>query len=136
MLEGIVICATLIGCLWLLYVYNRPTEQEKDIPSPLASKVPLTPKVPERKASHSDLIARPAYYGAAPAPQPALDTTLLFVAATIDTSEPERYSSPTPSYTSPSYDDSSSRNSSSSWGGDCGSSSSSSSSSSSDSCSY
>lgn len=131
MLEGIVICTALLGCLWLLYLYNRPAE-EKDVPSPLASKVP------ERKASHSDLIARPAYYGAAPAPQPAMDHTLLFVAATIDTSEPERYSSPAPSYTSPSYDDSSSRSSSSSWGGDCGSSSSSSdsSSSSSDSCSY
>lgn len=130
MLEGIVICTALLGCLWLLYIYNRPAE-EKDVPSPLASKVP------ERKVSHSDLIARPAYYGAAPAPQPVLDTTLLFVAATIDTSEPERYSSPTPSCTSPSYDDSSSRSSSSSWGGDCGSSSSSSaSSSSSDSCSY
>ena len=135
MLEGIVICTALLGCLWLLYLYNRPAE-EKDVPSPLASKVPN--KAPERKASHSDLIARPAYYGAAPAPQPAMDHTLLFVAATIDTSEPERYSSPTPSYTSPSYDDSSSRSSSSSWGGDCGSSSSSSdsSSSSSDSCSY
>lgn len=130
MLEGIVICTALLGCLWLLYLYNRPAE-EKDVPSPLASKVP--DKVPERKASHSDLIARPAYYGAAPAPQPVMDHTLLFVAATIDTSEPERYSSPTPS-----YDDSSSRSSSSSWGGDCGSSSSSSdsSSSSSDSCSY
>lgn len=135
MLEGIVICTALLGCLWLLYLYNRAPE-EKDVPSPLASKVPN--KVPERKTSHSDLIARPAYYGAAPAPQPAMDHTLLFVAATIDTSEPERYSSPTPSYTSPSYDDSSSRSSSSSWGGDCGSSSSSSdsSSSSSDSCSY
>lgn len=136
MLEGIVICTALLGCLWLLYLYNR-TPEEKDVPSPLASKVP--DKVPERKASHSDLIARPAYYGAAPAPQPAMDRTLLFVAATIDTSEPERYSSPTPSYTAPtSYDDSSSRSSSSSWGGDCGSSysSSDSSSSSSDSCSY
>lgn len=131
MLEGIVICASLLGCLWLLYLYNR-APAEKVVPSPLASKVP------ERKSSHSDLIARPAYYGAAPAPQPVMDHTLLFVAATIDTSEPERYSSPTPSYTSPSYDDSSSRSSSSSWGGDCGSSSSSSdsSSSSSDSCSY
>lgn len=87
MLEGIVICTALLGCLWLLYLYNRAPE-EKVVPSPLASKVP------ERKASHSDLIARPAYYGAAPAPQPAMDHTLLFVAATIDTSEPERYSSP------------------------------------------
>lgn len=135
MLEGIVICTTLIGCLWLLYLYNRPAK-EKDVPSALASKVPS--RAPERKPTQSDLIARPAYYGAAPAPQPAMDHTLLFVAATIDTSEPERYSSPAPSYTAPSYDDSSSRSSSSSWGGDCGSSSSSSdsSSSSSDSCSY
>jgi len=130
MLEGIIICGAFIGGLFLVYVYNRK-EIEKENPSPIASKVP-------NRGSHSDLIARPAYYGAAPAPQPAMDTTFLFVAATIDTSEPERYSSPTPSYTSPNYDDCSSRNSSSSWGGDSSSSysSSDSSSSSSDSCSY
>lgn len=90
MLEGIVICTALLGCLWLLYLYNRPAE-EKDVPSALASKV--LSRAPERKPTQSDLIARPAYYGAAPAPQPAMDHTLLFVAATIDTSEPERYSS-------------------------------------------
>ena len=85
MLEGIIICGAFIGGLFLVYVYNRK-EIEKEDPSPLASKVP-------NRGSHSDLIARPAYYGAAPAPQPAMDHTLLFVAATIDTSEPERYSS-------------------------------------------
>lgn len=130
MLEGILICTALIGGLWLVYHYNRPKES-KGVESALSSKVQ------ERSSKTSDLIARPAYYGAPPTPQPTVDPTVLFVAATIDTSEPERYSSPTPSYASQSYDSSSSR-SSSSWGGDCGSSSSSSdsSSSSSDSCSY
>lgn len=132
MLEGIVFCAALLVGLWFLHRYNR-TPGEKNIPSPLASKVPDREphKATERRPNHSDLVARPAYYGAAPAPQPTMDTTVLIVAAAIATNEPH-------SSSSPSYDDSSSR-SSSSWSGGCGGSSSSSSdssSSSSDSCSY
>lgn len=131
MLEGIVVAGFLVGGLVLLYYYNRPSEDVDNPTSPLADKVPAQAV---REKSYT-----PASYSAPPVHiAPPMDMTVLLVAATLDTNEPERYSSPTPSYASPSYDDSSSRNSGSSWGGDCGSSysSSDSSSSSSDSCSY
>lgn len=132
MVEGIIVCSALIFGLILLYFCNRTPSSKKEDVSPLASKIPVKN---EREKAFV-----PSSYSAPVAPVAPMDMTVLLVATPIDTSEPERYSSPVQSYTEQSYDDSSSRSSSSSWGGDCGSSysssDSSSSSSSSDSCNY
>lgn len=88
MLEGIVVAGFLLGALVLLYYYNRPAEEVVAEPaSPLAAKVPTWGA---REKAYT-----PAPYSAPPVHvAPPLDMTVLFVAATLDTSEPERYSSP------------------------------------------
>lgn len=63
MLEGVTVCLGLIGALVLLYTCNKPSSEEGQ----------------EEKLTQSDIIERPAYYGAAPNPAPQIDGKFIVI---------------------------------------------------------